>query len=118
MVVDHAFANAGISLCVSEPVLAEYYDVLKRSKFSNYPDFSFRASIVLADIELRALRFDPSNEPSPPLKDPSDTKFIELANACQADFLITGNIIDFGQPSFGTTRVVSPREYWEAGRLP
>jgi len=50
------------------------------------------------------------------IKDLSDNKFLELAATCQADFLITGNTKDFTVSSYGQTRIVTPKEYWEEYR--
>jgi len=47
------------------------------------------------------------------IKDTSDNKFLELAAECKSDFLITGNTNDFTMSSFGHTKIVSPKEYWE-----
>ena len=42
--------------------------------------------------------------------DPGDTKFLDCANAAQADFLVTGNKRDFPDAPYDTTRVVTARE--------
>ncbi len=39
--------------------------------------------------------------------DPSDTKFLQCAEAAQADYIVTGNKRDFPDASYGMTRVVS-----------
>jgi predicted nucleic acid-binding protein len=45
--------------------------------------------------------------------DPADNKFLECALACQADFLITGNIRHFPFKEFHQTRVVNPGDFIE-----
>lgn len=72
----------------------EYYEVLKRRKFSKYPDFIFRAEALLADIERKAVLFSPTIILHI-ISDLSDNRFLELAEECDADFLITGNTNDF-----------------------
>ncbi|NEN22435.1 putative toxin-antitoxin system toxin component, PIN family [Cryomorpha ignava] len=47
------------------------------------------------------------------LKDKSDNKFLELAAASSADYLITGNTLDFQITEFEYTRIMTPREYWD-----
>ena len=46
------------------------------------------------------------------LLDLSDNKFLEVAAASSADYLITGNNLDFTITEFEYTRIVSPKEYW------
>lgn len=45
--------------------------------------------------------------------DPADNKFLECAQAAQADFLITGNTKHFPFKQFQDTRIVSPKEFIE-----
>ena len=47
------------------------------------------------------------------LTDTSDKKFLELAAASSADFLITGNTLDFTLDEFEYTKILTPRAYWE-----
>jgi predicted nucleic acid-binding protein len=47
------------------------------------------------------------------LTDKGDNKFLELANECSADFIITGNMNDFTFPVYRTTRIITAKEYWE-----
>jgi len=48
-----------ICLCISPPLMAEYYAVLERPKFAQYQDFMAKARIVLANIEMKAIRYKP-----------------------------------------------------------
>ena len=41
-----------------------------------------------------------------------DNKLLELADESNADFLITGNSVDFMMTHYKSTRVVSPRDFW------
>ena len=47
------------------------------------------------------------------IKDESDNRFLELASATGADYLITGNKLHFTFSKFNNTLIISPREYWE-----
>ncbi len=47
------------------------------------------------------------------LTDISDNKFLELAAVSSADYLITGNTVDFTITEFEYTKIVTPREYWD-----
>lgn len=46
-------------------------------------------------------------------RDPTDAKYLEAASACQADYLITGDRDLLSLKQFGTTRIVSPKEFVE-----
>jgi len=41
---------------------------------------------------------------------------LELADECLADFVITGNTLDFTFPTYKNTKIISPKEYWEKYR--
>jgi predicted nucleic acid-binding protein len=47
------------------------------------------------------------------IKDKSDNKLLELADESVADFLITGNSVDFTISQYKNTQVLSPRSFWE-----
>jgi predicted nucleic acid-binding protein len=68
-----------ICLCVSPPLIAEYYAVLDRPKFATYQDFSIKAKSVLANIELKAMRYQPRMTLDL-ISDKNDNKILELAD--------------------------------------
>ena len=105
--------NNEIQVCISEPVMKEYKDVLKREKFSKYSDFVLMADILLVLLEDISLKFEPQTIITV-LKDVDDNKFLELAEASKADFLITGNTNDFTITTYKKTKIVTPKEYWES----
>lgn len=47
------------------------------------------------------------------LSDSDDNMILELADECLADFVITGNTIDFTFSTYKQTKIVTPKEYWE-----
>ncbi|MCP5103753.1 MAG: putative toxin-antitoxin system toxin component, PIN family [bacterium] len=104
-----------VSLCLSKAVWAEYIEVLNREKFSKYPSFKTNAEIILGKIDDLALYFQPNLEIDT-IKDKSDNKFLELAVFSNAEFLITGNTLDFTIDKFEEVKIVTPREYWENHR--
>ena len=111
-IVDRVFADLSLELCISDELFAEYVDVLNREKFSKFPDFHTRAQALLSDIENYGVRFTPtakvdiiSNEP--------DNRLLELAEACSADYLVTGNTNDFTMTQYIHTKIVSPKEFFE-----
>ena len=103
-------------LCVSEPIMAEYYEVLARPKFKKFQNFFIRAESLLADIETEAKKYFPTITIDL-ISDKDDNIFLELADECDADFIITGNTTDFTMTTYKKTKIVTPREYWEVYKL-
>lgn len=101
-----------VDICLSTQVLKEYVDVFKRKKFFKYPDFINKADTLLSKLNELSHLFEPTVKIEL-LSDPSDNKFLELASASSADFLITGNTNHFKLKEFEYTRIVSPKEYWD-----
>jgi putative PIN family toxin of toxin-antitoxin system len=106
------FVEDKFNLCVSEKLLQEYDEVLKRPKFSQYHDFYARAESLLGSIIAKAKIFTPQKTIDL-ISDKSDNMLLELADECLADFIITGNINDFTFPQYKNTKIVTPKEYWE-----
>lgn len=46
-------------------------------------------------------------------RDPTDAKYLEAASACDADYLVSGDRDLLSLNKFGTTRIVSPKEFVE-----
>jgi putative PIN family toxin of toxin-antitoxin system len=92
--------------CFSQDILEEYAAVLARSKFAFPPGeiaavlamFRRQGELFLPDVSVAAS------------SDPADTKFLQCAEAAQADYLVAGNKRDFPEASYGPTRVVSAGE--------
>lgn len=101
-----------MELCISETLFAEYIAVLNRSKFSRFTDFHAKAQTLLADIENRALKFTPTVHIDI-ITDNADNRFLELAETCKADYLVTGNTKDFTMPQYKETTIVSPKDLFE-----
>ncbi len=101
--------------CISDEVLNEYTQVLGRVKFHKYRDFASNAEMLLTEINKVAERYYPQIRLAV-IDDISDNKFLELAATCNADFIITGNTNDFTMSSFGQTKIVTPKVYWESYR--
>ena len=97
-----------ITLCISEPTLAEYEGVLRRRKFSLDP---LRITRLLEKIRRVSRRVRPKGTLTV-CPDPEDNRFLACAEAGGADYLITGNKRHF-PPHWGKTRVVNAREFLE-----
>ena len=111
-IVNELFIDDKIEMGVSEELMAEYYDVLRREKFARFHDFFSRAEALLVEIETKATMFNPKIRLNL-ISDADDNMVLELADECIADFVITGNTTDFIFPTYKETKIVTPREYWE-----
>ena len=112
LILNDLFIENKIQLCVSDELLAEYYDVLNRPKFNKYQDFLLRAESFLVEIENKAVKFEPKITLSL-IRDDDDNMILELADECEADFIITGNSNDFTFLEYKKTKILNPKEYWE-----
>lgn len=101
-----------VEFCLSEEVFQEYFEVLKREKFSKFYGFKVRAEIVLSRLKDIAVFYRPVNKINL-LSDKSDNKFLELAEVSSANYLITGNSTDFILEEFENTIITTPRIFWE-----
>lgn len=96
---------------MSDEVFKKYLDVMHREKFAKYSNFKTKADIVLNQLGEIAI-FYKTDRKINLLKDKSDNKFLELAAVSSADYLITGNTLDFQITEFEYTRILTAREYW------
>ena len=111
-IVDRVFADPSLQLCISGPIFAEYVEVLSRQKFTRFPDFHTRAQTMLSDIEMYATKFSPAAKINLITDDP-DNRLLELAETCGADYIVTGNTNDFTMAEYKSTKIVSPKEFFE-----
>ncbi|MEP7129193.1 MAG: putative toxin-antitoxin system toxin component, PIN family [Chitinophagales bacterium] len=112
LIVNHLFIEQTIQLCISDELMAEYYEVLARPKFVRFQDFFIRAESLIAEIETKAVKYFPNNTLDL-IKDDDDNRILELAGECEANFIITGNTNDFTMRNYKESKIVTPREYWE-----
>ena len=97
-----------VQLCVSDAVVAEYEGVLHRPKFVRVAQF---VTAHLAALRAAGERVDPKVLVDVS-KDDADNRFLECAEAAQADNLVTGNKRHF-PPAWRETRVVTARQFLE-----
>lgn len=100
-----AVADGQLLLCVSEAVLAEYEEVLRRPKLRLDPE---RVRRVLELIRSGSLLVRPVETVTASPDEP-DNRFLECADAARADYLVTGNLRHFPR-EWKTTRVITARE--------
>ena len=103
--------NQKVKTCLTEEIFTEYIEVLNREKFTKYTNFKLKADIVLNKLREISSYYE-TNRKIEILSDTSDNKFLELAAVSSADYLITGNTLDFQITEFEYTRILTPREYW------
>lgn len=113
LIINDLFIEQKFQLCISDELLAEYYEVLARHKFSRFPDFFIRAEALIVEIEAKATKYLPTIRLEL-ISDKDDNMILELADECLADFVITGNSTDFTFPNYKQTKIVSPKEYWDS----
>ncbi len=112
LIIRELFLEQKFQLCVSDELMAEYYEVLSRPKFSKFQDFFTKAEILLVEIETKSKKYFPKIKLDL-ISDVDDNMILELADECEADFIITGNTNDFTFPIYKLTKIVTPKEYWE-----
>jgi len=112
-IINDLFLENKFQLCVSDELMAEYYEVLSRQKFAKFYDFFARAEALLVDIEMKSKKYVPKIKLDL-ISDADDNMILELADECLADFVITGNTTNFTFPSYKLTRIITPKEYWES----
>ena len=112
LIIKDLFIEQKFQLCVCDELLAEYYEVLARPKFSKFQDFFIRAEALLVEIEAKATKYNPTITLDL-ISDYDDNMILELTDECLADFVITGKTTDFTFPTYKQTKIVTPREYWD-----
>ncbi len=115
LIINEFVIENNVLICVSNELIAEYYEVINRNKFSKYPDFINKAETLLTDIEAIAQKFYPETKVDI-ISDKDDNKLLELASVSNANYIITGNTNDFTMKKYKRTKIVTPREYWEKHR--
>ncbi len=105
-----AIFSGKVSFALSSSILAEYEAVVQRPKFSRYPEFVLYASPTLRSLQSIA-RFTEPDIIIRVCPDPDDDKFLVLAVAVQAQYLVTGNKRHFPLRNYKSTRIVSPGEF-------
>jgi len=100
-----------MTLCLSKAIFEEYRSVMNREKFLH-----IRSAVapLLLSLKKGCLLVEPKIRIDVITADPADNKFLECAQATQADFLITGNTKHFPFKKFRNTRIVSPNEFIES----
>lgn len=111
LIIEHCIEGNAI-ICVSNPILQEYIEVLGRPKFARFSDFKTNADFLIARLSEMAEIYEPKTKLNI-IADEPDNRFLELAESSKADFILTGNTNDFTMDAHHKTKIVTPKEYWE-----
>jgi putative PIN family toxin of toxin-antitoxin system len=100
-------ASRRIQMYISEPILAEYQEVLNRPHFKLTPR---RIARSLSVIRKTSLLVKPTKKVMVIKLDDPDNRLLECAEAAEANYLVTGNIKHF-PVSFKSTIIVTPKQF-------
>jgi len=106
-IVDHWFSGKLI-LCVSRPILKEYFDVLGRFEFDR--EDLFRRLITSFQEGLNTLFVDAPKEQNWIEDDPADNKFIACAISLRAEYIVSGDPHLKRAGRIEEVEIVPPRE--------
>ena len=93
-------------ICYNADILAEYQDVLTRTKFEKYNFKAIDISDFIKKVQETGILIEPIVSDIS-LPDESDRIFYDTAKAAEA-ILITGNIKHYPSESF----IMTPADYW------
>lgn len=100
-------SSGAVTLCLDARIFSEYDEVLARPRFGFDSD-SVAALLDYVDFTGEMV----ASQPLPArLPDPDDEPFLEVALACEADCLVTGNLAHFSPESRAGVTVLSPAEF-------
>jgi putative PIN family toxin of toxin-antitoxin system len=98
-----------IEVCISAELFSEYQEVLRRPRLQ-IPDV---ATQQLLDWCKDHTEWVDARPVLSACSDPDDNMVLACAQESAADFLVTGNVIDFPR-QWRKTRIVTPREFVDA----
>ena len=97
-----------IQAYVSDPVLAEYEEVLRRPRLAIHPD---KVTVAVARIRAATMLVLPAARVTV-ATDPDDNIFLECAEEASAHYLVTGNRRPFPE-RWRETWLVTPRQFMD-----
>lgn len=105
-------SSGAVALCLDARIFAEYDAVLARSRFGFHHD-SVAALLDYIDFRSEVVASEPLEQRPP---DPDDEPFLEVAAACGADCLVTGNLAHFPSDTRAGVTVLSPAQFMDGLR--
>jgi putative PIN family toxin of toxin-antitoxin system len=107
LVIDHWFSGK-FMLCVSRPILKEYFDVLGRFQFDQAAFFG--RLITALERGPNILFVDNPKKQNWIEDDPADNKFIACAISLKAEYIVSGDLHLKRMVKVGNVGIVSPRK--------
>jgi uncharacterized protein len=109
-IVDSWFSGK-LTLCVSRPILKEYFEVLGRFEFDR--EDLFRRLVSAFEKSPSTLFVDNPSEQNWIEDDPGDNKFIACAFSLHAEYIVSGDSHLRKAVEIGGVKVLPPREMLE-----
>ncbi len=117
-VIRYVAVTPGVEWVVSDPIVAEYHDVLRRPRFGLAPDVIAEWLSLIGRVTTLITVVPEIAFP----RDPKDAPFLACAVAARADFLITGDHDFENAGRIGPTIIISVSRFRrlieESGPLP
>lgn len=106
-VIEHWFSGR-LTLCVSKPVLKEYFDVLGRFQFDNNTLLLKFMSAIEKNSNI--LFAGNPKEEKWVVEDPADNKFIACAIAMKAEYIISGDAHLKNMKKISNIKIITPSD--------
>jgi putative PIN family toxin of toxin-antitoxin system len=103
--------NEKITLCLSNAILDEYIDVLRRIGLKNEYELEELLSLFSTGFNILFITKTPKIKIIK--SDPDDDKFIECALALKADAVITGDREVLAVKEYMGIRILTPKQFLE-----
>lgn len=100
-----------LTLCVSSPILKEYFDVLSRFEFED--ESLLRRLMSAFEKNFNLLFVNNPKEEVWVKEDSADNKFIACAIALKAEYVVSGDAHLRKLKNIGKIKIVSPAEMFE-----
>lgn len=106
-VIDYWFSGR-LTLCVSKPILEEYFDVLGRFELDDNALLMKLMSLIERSANILFVENPKENQWIK--DDPKDNKFIACAIALKADYIISGDSHLIRAKKAGNVKILTPSE--------
>lgn len=105
-----ALLSENVKIVLSDYILSEIEDVLRRNKFKDKPILHTLKDFITRDVDLVQVSFKISKTP---LRDPKDHPILRTAQKGRAQFIITGDEDLLTLKSYRNINIVSMIEFLE-----
>ena len=106
-----AWEQGTFDVAVSEPILAEYREVLQRPRLARRHGLTDEE----IDLALQTLRrisiYVDTTQPVQAVSDPDDDKFVECALAAEAEMIVSGDVDLLQLGAYGGVQILTPAAF-------